>query len=746
VSFAHPLPWWALALIIGAAGLVAWLAYNRRTLSPSRRRILVTLRFVTLLALVLFLLRPVVRAVDGDARDAVVAVLVDTSRSMSIEDADGKARIESARRIVVDRLLPALGSQFHVEVLGFGDGVVPVAPEALTAAARRSDVAGALAAVRTRYRGRAVAGVILVSDGGDTSGAGEREAEDGPAIFAIGVGSPVAGKDREILGVTVAETILDDSRVDLAVSAVSHGLGSAPIELRLLENGRPIDVKRVTPAAEGSPVREVFQVAPGKGAPTVYTVETPLTTGELVPENNARSVLVQPPARARRILLVEGAPGFEHSFLKRAWASDPGLEIDSVVRKGKNEHGADTFYVQAAPSRGDSLATGYPSTRDALFRYDALVLANVEAHQFTRAELEATRRFVGDRGGGLLVLGARSFLRQGLAGSLLEDLLPLELTAGGRTAGDRDAGRSEGAPVSDARGVNRVSLTPAGEAHPIMQLAAGADDTRKRWEAVPPLAAITPLGGPRPGASVLAVTSGPGGTPRALVAVQRFGEGRSMVFAGEASWRWRMLLPATDRSYDTFWKQSLRWLALAAGDPIQLTVAPGAGPGDTLPLRVVARNAAFEPLPNASVEVRVTAPDGRTETLRAAADSSRERVGHYVANVRPDQAGVFKLLAEVRQGATPAGSATASVLVGGADLEMTDPRLNVAFLARLGSASAGRVLSENKVSDLPRLRKAAVPGAALVVRRDLWHTGWSFAAILTLLGAEWILRRTWGLR
>ena len=34
-------------------------------------------------------------------------------------------------------------------------------------------------------------------------------------MYAIGVGSPVAGKDREILSVTVAETILDDSRVDL---------------------------------------------------------------------------------------------------------------------------------------------------------------------------------------------------------------------------------------------------------------------------------------------------------------------------------------------------------------------------------------------------------------------------------------------------------------------------------------------------------------------------------------------------
>ncbi len=555
MSFAHPLPWWALALVVISAGLVAWLAYSRRTLPRQRRGVLVALRFVTLLALVVFVLRPVASGTDADARDAVVAILVDTSRSMSIEDAGGgDRRIERAREIVVDRLLPAIGSQFHVEVLGFGDGVAPVAPDALSATARQSDVAGALAGVRERYRGRSVAGVILVSDGGDTSGTGERVAEDGPPVYAIGVGSPVAGRDREILGVTAAETILDDSRVDLAVSAVSHGLSNTPIELRLLENGRPIDVRRVTPAADGAPVREVFQVSPGRGAPTVYTVETPVAAGELVPENNARRVLVQPPSRARRVLLVEGAPGFDHSFLKRAWATDSGLEIDSVVRKGRNEQGADTFYIQAAESRSASLAAGYPPTREALFRYDALVLANVEAHQFSRQQLEATRSFVGDRGGGLLVLGARSFLRQGLAGTTLEDALPLELS---------ERGGGDVLPAASAAGVNRVSLTAAGEAHPVMQLAAGADDTRKRWETVPALAAIAPVGGPRPGATVLAVTSGPGGTPRALVAVQRFGEGRSLVFTGEASWRWRMLRPATDRCV----RYVLEAGAALAGDP-----------------------------------------------------------------------------------------------------------------------------------------------------------------------------------
>ncbi len=60
-----------------------------------------------------------------------------------------------------------------------------------------------------------------------------------------------------------------------------------------------------------------------------------------------RRVLVPPQGRTRRVLVVEGAPGFEHTFLKRALARDPGLDVDSVVRKGQNEEGRDTFFIQA---------------------------------------------------------------------------------------------------------------------------------------------------------------------------------------------------------------------------------------------------------------------------------------------------------------------------------------------------------------------------------------------------------------
>ena len=740
MSFANPLPWWALVTVVAAAFGVAWLAYRHFAAAPARRYSLVALRFVTLLLLVVFLMRPVARSTDADARDAIVPILVDVSRSMGIEDETGGGdraarRIDRARAIVADRLLPALQSRFHVEVLAFGEALQPAEVSSLAPTARRSDLHDALAAVRERHRGRAVAGIVLLSDGGDTSGSAEQSAEGGPAIYPIGVGAAQPGRDREILSVTAADAVLDDSRVDLAVSAVSHSSGVEPIELRLLENGRPIEVRRATAAAPGTPVHEVFQVSPPPGSATVYTVETPTLAGELVPENNVRSVLVQPPARPRRILLVEGAPGFEHSFLKRAWAADQGLEVDSVVRKGKNEQGGDTFYIQAARSRSDSLRAGYPATEADLFRYDALVLANVEGHQLTRAQLSFTRDFVSKRGGGLLVLGARSFLRQGLADTAVEDVLPLELS-----------GRGGGVlPASGSRGVNRVALTPDGEAHPVMQLAALGDESRKKWESVPALASIAPLGGPRAGASVLAVTGGAGGTPRALVAVQRFGDGRAMVFTGEAAWRWRMMMPAANRSYDTFWRQAIRWLALPATDPLHLIVPASAAPGETVPLRIVVRDAAFQPQRDATVDLRIAGPDGRLQQVRAAA-APGESGAQFLVHFQPDQPGVYRITTEARHGEAPLGRTTSSMLVGSADLEMTDPRLNRQLLERVANASGGRMLSGSEIDSLPDRLRAAVPAAALSVRRDLWHTGWSFALIVVLLGAEWVLRRRWGLR
>jgi len=737
MSFANPLPLWAVLLVVGGAAALAWHAYRRFSAWPARRYVLSAFRFLTLLFLVLVLMRPVAKSSEADSRDVLVPILVDVSRSMAIEDASGERRIDRAREFLSQQLLPALNGRFQVEVLSFGETVAAVEPAALNANARRSDLAGALATVRERYRGRPVAGMVLLSDGADTSGALEVAVPEStlPPVHAFGFGADAAAGDREVLSVTAAEAVLDASRVDLAVSALVHGRAQDAVELRLLENGRPREVRHVRPGSDGGPIREVFQVAPMVGAATVYTVEIPAAPGELVPENNSRSVLVQPPSRARRVLLVEGAPGFEHSFLKRALTSDRSLEVDSVVRKGENEQGADTFYIQASRTRSGALTAGFPPDPPSLFTYDAIVLANVAGDQLTGGQLEAARDFVSRRGGGLLVMGAQSFLGRGLVGTPIEDALPMLLNR-----------RSDSAvPAAAARGAS-VSLTDAGLEHPITRIGSTTDESRKRWDGLPALASASALGEARPGAAVLATTS-VGGAGRPLIAVQRFGEGRSMVFAGEASWRWRMMLPSTDHSYETFWRQAIRWLAIGAADPLAIYPPQAAAPGDETVIRIAVRDNAFAPLRDADVDVRVSGPDGKVQELRA---SLEEKDGSdsalFAAKFTPTQPGLHRVSVSARRGRADAGSAATSLLVGGADVEMSDPRLNTALLQRIATATGGRVMEAGQIDPLLTALRAATPAAALMVRRDLWHNATSFILIIGLLTGEWLLRRKWGLR
>lgn len=734
MAFADPLPWWAIvAAVLGAAG--AALLAGRGAPTIVARRVLGTLRFLTLMLLVGLLMRPVVGSVTGS--DALVLILVDTSRSMGIEDVDGGRRIDRARHLVTGALLPALADRFETELLAFGESVSRTAPDELTASARRSDIAGALADVVTRYGARPIAGIVLLSDGGQTAGpTSAGDPSRGVPVFAVGVGASRPRADREILGVTAVEAVLDDSRVDLAVSAVSHGYGAEPFELRLLENGRPVDVRRVRPASDGTPVHEVFQVGPAADVPTIYTAEIPVAAGEIVPENNTRSVIVPPASRPRRVLLVQGAPGFEHSFLRRAWGADRSLHVDAVVRQGRNEEGVDTYYIQAHPTRSAALATGFPARREDLFLYDAVVLANVDRDLLGSDAMDAIGEFVSRRGGGLLVLGARAFHGQGLRGTPIDDLLPLD--PADRTRGVVPASRAPSGPGG-------VVLTAAGEAHPMMQLAASLDDTRREWTAMPPLASVASLGAPRAGADVLALTAGAGGSGRPLVAVQRYGQGRSMVFTGEASWRWRMHLPSDDRRYDTFWRQAIRWIALPAPDPVALRLPEDVAQGEAVALRVAARTPRFEPLDQASVTVRVTRPDGRIDTLPADREPGDED-GWLVARYMAADPGVYRVTAEVTPREGTSLSASAWMLAGGADHEMADPRQDRRALQRIAAVSGGRVIEPGDVPALVEHLSAAAPAAVQRVQRDLWHSAWFLAVILMLLSGEWVLRRRWGLR
>jgi hypothetical protein len=216
-----------------------------------------------------------------------------------------------------------------------------------------------------------------------------------------------------------------------------------------------------------------------------------------------------------------------------------------------------------------------------------------------------------------------------------------------------------------------------------------------------------------------------------------------MVFSGEASWRWRMMRPASDPTYETLWRQLARWLASPA--PAAVTLAPVAVaiPGASATLPVIVRDEEFTPVADAEVSLTVTPPDGQSRPLTAALADPQD--GRYVAAARFDQAGVYRVDATARRNGEVIGTASRVVLAGGADLEMSDPRLNEDVLRRLALATGGRYLPAGDVAEMPELLRAAQTRTTPPEVRDLWHNGWTLSAIVALLGAEWLLRRRVGL-
>ena len=122
MRFAVALPWWGYALVFASALGLAVYTYAGARLVPARRALLTALLAAALLLLVTAVLRPVRVLPPSSARDRIVPVLVDGSRSMRVADAEGPARMQRAKS-AAGALVTALETTVRTEVWAFGDGL-----------------------------------------------------------------------------------------------------------------------------------------------------------------------------------------------------------------------------------------------------------------------------------------------------------------------------------------------------------------------------------------------------------------------------------------------------------------------------------------------------------------------------------------------------------------------------------------------------------------------------------------------
>jgi uncharacterized membrane protein len=695
---------------------------------PQDRVILGALRIAAVLLLVLALMQPQVVVAESATRANVLAVLVDESRSMLVPDGRGQSRADAVRSLLAaeDGLLSSLGSRFQVRLYGYGRETRRLrTPAELEFDSPRTALAGALENVVTELDGQALAGLVVVGDGGD-DGAGDLSralrslrARKVPVFTVLSNGEP--GRDVSVAAVEIPDRAVRGSAADARVAVEHRGLGGATVRVVAEDEGRVVAVRDLTLPRSGRASVSLPVPMYEEGARRIrFRVSG--VEGDQVAGNNERLAVVRVDATPLRILYFEGEPRPEAKFVRQAVAGDRELQVVLLQRT------ADDKYLRLGVRDSVELATGFPTSREELFQYDAIILGSVEASEFSFEQLRMIEDFVGTRGGGLLLVGGRRALGEGgFANTPVSVLSPLTVP-------------------EVARGAARLDtvfprLTAAGREHSAVRLGSSADSAERQWRGMPAVTLVNNVGVPKPGAVTL-LTDASGRIP--LLAYQRFGAGRSAILLAQDSWIWQMHadVPLEDQSHEAFWRQLLRWLAGDSPGRLTTTVArPVSEPGESVELRAAPHDARFSPVGDAMVTATVRTPSGLvSETVLTLAGD-----GRYTGFLTPDEPGLWR----ARVSAFGSDESVESDEVAFAVEESRDEFFSVQpgreTFARVASVTGGRSYDIGSAGVLPEEIVYASAGASRQERKDLWDAPALLLALLTVLGAEWSYRRWRGL-
>jgi uncharacterized membrane protein len=728
----------ALAIAVVAV-LLAIETYRRTQTDRVRDRVVLTVLRGLTLALVLFcLFRPVLVVKAAVPQQNFLAVLIDDSRSMQIADWGTETRgafVQQSFGKADAPLMKALSERFVLKPFRFSSTTARLtAPEELTFAGAQTRLGAALDSARQELAGLPVAGMVLVTDGADTTDAALTDAllsmkAAALPVFTVGVGRDRLARDVQVDRVSTPRTALQGTSLVIDAVITQTGFAGQTVTLDVEDEGRIVGSQQVALAADGEPAAVRVRFTASDPGPRVFKFRVAPIPGELVTQNNVRDALIDVFDRREKILFYEGEPRPEMKFINRAVTDDKNLEVITLQRT------ADNKYLRLGVDSADQLVAGFPKTREELFAYRGIILGSVEAGAFTGDQLRMLGEFVERRGGGLLMLGGpRAFAEGGYAGTPVADALPVVI--------ERPTRNLDTFPVARLK----VRPTRAGEAHGVTQIAATEAASLTRWNDMPTLTSVNPIRSVKPGATVLLNGSDQQRRDQVVLAFQRYGRGKTLAFAVQDSWLWQMhaKMSVEDQTHENYWRQLLRWLVDGVPDAVDVhTSTDRVEPGEAVTVVADVVDPTFVELNDARVTAKITGPMGAP--VEVPMQWTGERNGEYRASFKAPDQGLYKIQVEALRAGKPVGTGATDVRAAPGDAEYFDATMHAARLKRIAEETGGRFYTTDTVSGMPEDLRYTGRGVTTIEERELWHMPIVLMLLVGLVCAEWGYRRAVGL-
>jgi len=738
-------------VIIALAGLIGALLYflyaTPKLALPHRwRAALIAIRLMLLAVIVLCIMRPVIVVPSVLPQSSYVAVLMDDSSSMKLADGTTGSRLDAVKQLMSDgsKFYGALADKFKLREFKFTASTERINDaKELTGEGEQTNLAGAIDQTTREAAGLPLSGLIVISDGAsnaNVNGDGDSAASlavtlgglraRGVPIYTIGVGQTRLEDDVELVRATAPRRVLAGSMA--AAELLLRAGGRKTVKIELSEDNHLLRSQDVAVQGDATTVARMSFTPSSPGLHRYKFTAVP-SPDEPVQDNNSQELLIDVEDGRPRVLYIEGEPRWEYGKLRDAVAEEKNVILVSVLRSADGK-----FYRQGVEN-AEELAGGFPKSEEDLFKYDAVIIGSVEATFFTFDQLKAIEQFVSRRGGALLALGGPKSLNTGGYGTTpLADLLPVYLN-----------GTSANGEIEDFK----AAPADRGRDHPAARLAEQADANLKAWEQMPAITLPEVITDTKPGATVILEARSTRDKNRVapLLVEERYGRGKTFALLASDTWRWRMMLESKNTSFETFWRNLLRYLVDGVRRPVEASAERSFyGAGDAVRIRAEVADQKFIAINDAQVTARVTAPSGSAVdvALKQTVEGGFEG---YAAVFRPDENGLYRVEVTAKRPGSKPGTATAlapgraSFLVGPLNREAWNAAQNRELLDRVASETGGKYYTMDRAGDLIDDITHRESASSIRETKDLWDMPVNFLLVLALASGEWFVRKRKGL-
>ena len=725
------------ALVVIAVFAVGAAATGLSRLKIRQRFVVLALRALAAITVVILILMPVIELRAVSKVRSRIAIYVDDSKSMSLATRSG-TRLQAVQKHLNENAaaLSQLSQRALVEKAYFSQRpravdslVLPIEPKG-----KETNIAGLFSDLSQNSSGRDLGAVLIYSDGTDTTGLTTKRASKlaqslGVPIYTFGFSGASSSADLAISRIVGDDFAFVHNTVAIDVDLEQRGLRLSSTMVSLKKDGQIVATKEAIFDATGK-ARVSFEFKPREIGKLAYEVSVPVQEGEAVEINNRRSLVLKVIRDRIRVLQVAGRPSWDERFLRELLKRNPNIDLISffILRTPTDTQRASQDELALIPFPVNELFTKELET------FDVVIYQNFNYRPYRMAHyLRNIQEYVLNGGSFLMIGGDQSFDDGFYAGTPLSSVLPVRLS------GTRSWDQTE----------YRPRLTDQGRDHPITQIGEPGEPKESVFARLPSLAGANVTLGLMPDAqALLSHPSLPGNPP--IVSVRDIGKGRTMAVNTDSTWFWRFGAAAKDgsgREFDRFWNQSLRWLIK---DPELARVRLSTGRsvhtvGEEVKAEASVVGVDYRGTSNAMIESELIRQESDKSRIVKRNSTKTDDEGKAIVNLGQLEAGSYRLRTTAYQNGVKLGESEEPLVVEAAESELQAPFPRPDILRALAKSSGG---SFQEVTE--RLPKISIkePNRIEVNRTEqvpIWDTTLSIVFLVLILGAEWWLRRRWGL-